>query len=153
MKFILNHNGNESVNLAFVKDFAIERVVYQDGDGSHVIAELDDDDDVTIKIFDSADADANFSAAKIYIAELVDKLNEGGAKFILSALGNEAVNLAFVNIFNIKQVVYNDAEKFCVTAVLSDESKEIISKEFDTVAEAEKFLAELVDKLNGGTNE
>lgn len=81
MKFILSENGNEAVNLAFVKDFAIERVVYQDGSAteSHVIAELDDDDDVTIKIFDSGDEEENFSAAKAYLADLVDKLN-GGAK-------------------------------------------------------------------------
>lgn len=81
MKFILSESGNEAINIAFVKDFAIERVVYQD-DGtteSHVIAELDDDSDITIKIFDSADADGNFSAAKAYIKELVDELN-GGAK-------------------------------------------------------------------------
>ncbi|MBQ7453480.1 MAG: hypothetical protein IJS69_00255 [Selenomonadaceae bacterium] len=79
MKFILTENGNEAVSLAFVKDFAIERVVYQDGGtcGSNVIAELDDDSDITIKIFDSADADANFSAAKAYLAKLVDELNGG----------------------------------------------------------------------------
>ena len=79
MKFILSESGNELINLAFVKDFAIERVVYEDGDGaeSHVIAELDDDSDITIKIFDSADADANFSAAKAYLAKLVDELNGG----------------------------------------------------------------------------
>ena len=151
MKFILVESGNEAVSLAFVKDFALERVAYQDGDTTNVIAELDDDDDVTIKIFDSADADENFSAAKAYIARLVEKLNVDGAKFILSALGNTAINLAFVNTFNIGQVVYNDTEKFCVAAVLSDESQKIISKEFDTAAEAEKYLAELVEQLNGGT--
>lgn len=79
MKFILSESGNELINLAFVKDFAIERVVYEDGDGaeSHVIAELDDDSDITIKIFDSADADGNFSAAKAYLAELAAELNGG----------------------------------------------------------------------------
>ena len=79
MKFILSESGNELINLASVKDFAIERVVYEDGDGaeSHVIAELDDDSDITIQIFDSADADANFSAAKAYLAKLVDELNGG----------------------------------------------------------------------------
>ncbi|MBQ3434786.1 MAG: hypothetical protein IJG24_07065, partial [Selenomonadaceae bacterium] len=113
MKFILTERGNEAISLAFVKDFAIERVVYQDNTtGSHVIAELDDDDDVTIKIFESEDADGNFSAAKAYIAKLIEKLNIDGAKFLLSASGNEAINLMFVNTFNIGQVVYNDAEKF-----------------------------------------
>ncbi|MBQ3444406.1 MAG: hypothetical protein IJG33_14315 [Selenomonadaceae bacterium] len=151
MKFILTERGNEAISLAFVKDFAIERVVYQDNTtGSHVIAELDDDDDVTIKIFESEDADGNFSAAKAYIAKLIEKLNIDGAKFLLSASGNEAINLMFVNTFNIGQVVYNDAEKFCVAAVLSDESQKTISKEFDTATEAEKFLAELVEQLNGG---
>lgn len=152
MKFILTESGNEAVSLAFVKDFAIERVIYRDDvNGSNVIAELDDDDDVTIKIFDSADTDGNFSAAKAYIARLVEELNVDDIKFILSASGNEAVNLAFVDTFNIGQVVYEDVEKFCVAAVLSDESQKIISEEFDTAADAEKFLAELVDKLNGGT--
>ena len=151
MKFILAEDGNEAVNLAFVKDFDIERIIYRDdASGSHMIAELDDDDDVTIKIFESEDADENFYASKDYIVRLAKKLNDGGAKFILSASGNEAVNLAFVKIFNIGQVVYNDAEKFCVAAVLSDESKKTISKEFDTATEAEKFLAELVEQLNGG---
>ena len=151
MKFILAEDGNEAVNLAFVKDFDIERIIYRDdASGSHMIAELDDDDDVTIKIFESEDADENFYASKDYIVRLAKKLNDGGAKFILSASGNEAVNLAFVKIFNIGQVVYNDAEKFCVAAVLFDESQKIISKEFDTTAEAEKFLAELVEQLNGG---
>ena len=148
MKFILTENGNEAVSLAFVKDFAIERVVYRDGAGSHVIAELDDDDDVTIKIFDSEDADGNFSAAKVYIAKLVEKLNVNGMKFVLTANGNEAVNLSLVNTFNIGQIVYESAKKFCVAAVLSDDTKEIISKEFDTADEAEKFLAELVEKIN-----
>ncbi|MBR3051967.1 MAG: hypothetical protein IKN16_03050 [Selenomonadaceae bacterium] len=154
MKFILTENGNEAVSLAFVKDFAIERVVYRD-DGtteSHVIAELDDDDDVTIKIFNSADTDGNFSTAKAYIAQLVEKLNVDEMKFILNKNDNEAVNLAFVDTFNIGQVVYNDAEKFCVAAVLSDESKKIISEEFDTDKDAKKFLAKLVEELNGGLN-
>lgn len=77
MKFILSENGNEVINLAFVKDFAVERVVYQDGGTteSHVIAELDDNSDVTIKIFDSGNAEENFSAAKAYLAELVEELN------------------------------------------------------------------------------
>ncbi len=81
MKFILSESGNKVINLAFIKDFAIERVVYQDGGSteSHVIAELEDDSDVTIKIFDSGNEEENFYAARIYLAELVDKLN-GGAK-------------------------------------------------------------------------
>ena len=80
MNFILDHNGTEAVNLAFVRSFAIERIVYQDGTATetHVTAELDDDSEVPIKIFDSADADVNFSAAKTYLAELVDELNGGG---------------------------------------------------------------------------
>ncbi|MBQ4403078.1 MAG: hypothetical protein II857_01580 [Selenomonadaceae bacterium] len=151
MKFILTENGNEAVSLAFVKDFAIERVVYQDCDGSHVIAELDDDDDATIKIFESEDADGNFSAAKAYIAELVGKLNVDGAKFILTASGNGAINLAFIDTFNVGKIVYEGAEKFCVEAVLSNETKKIVSREFDSADEAEKFLAELVEKINGGT--
>ena len=77
MKFILSESGNEAINLAFVRSFAIARIVYKDGgtNESHVIAELDNDSDVIVKIFDSADADKNFSAAKAYLAELVKELN------------------------------------------------------------------------------
>ena len=72
-------------------------------------------------------------------------------KFIFKNNGS-AINVAFVKSINIGKVVYEDEnnydEKFCVAVVLSDDTNEIISREFDTDGEAEKYFAELVENLN-----
>ena len=88
MKFILNDNNNEIINVAFVKKF----YAFQDcGRHGHtktfyVDAELIDNSItpykeaglfVTIATFDSGTAEENHNAAKAYLAELVDKLNGG----------------------------------------------------------------------------
>ena len=81
MKFIFSHKGFEAVNVAFIKRIAVEHVIYKDSKNEevHVTAELNDDSDVVLKIFDSENAEENLSAANAYLAELVDELN-GGAK-------------------------------------------------------------------------
>ena len=78
MKFVFDKNGYEAINIDFVRKIVVERVIYSDGGSTeaHVTAELVDEPDVVLKIFDSSDADENLKAAQAYLAELVEKLNE-----------------------------------------------------------------------------
>lgn len=80
MKFILNQKGSRAVNAAFVKRIVIsvERVICgetDEHDEAFVTAELEDDS-IMLCRFDSKDRDKNISAAKAYLAKLVDELNE-----------------------------------------------------------------------------
>ena len=80
MKFILDRNGVEAVNIAHVHRLAIERRIYEDGENEAcVVAEMDDDGeiDVDLKAFNFGNAEENFAAAKKYLAELVASLNGG----------------------------------------------------------------------------
>ncbi len=79
-------------------------------------------------------------------------------KFIMSKNGGEAVNVAFVRRFAIERRIYKDGEEeTCVVAEMDDDGEiEFDLKEFDSgnaeenFAAAKKYLAELVESLNGG---
>ena len=79
MNFIINDKGVEAVNVAFVKKFYIDRRIYDDGITSDVSvwAEMNDEDAVILKEFNSDNTDENISAAKKYLAELIKTLNGG----------------------------------------------------------------------------
>ena len=86
MKFILGKDGTLAINAAFVKTVYVEK---EDGATFNVIAEViaspvNEHDmtynyNATLATFDGKDAKANLSAAQTYLAELIDKLNGGGA--------------------------------------------------------------------------
>ena len=78
-------------------------------------------------------------------------------KFLLDYSGFEAINVDFVKKILVERIVYrNGRSEEQVTAELSD-GKEIILKIFDSEDSeensqaSEKYLAELVENLNGGT--
>ena len=79
MKFILNQKGSRAINAAYIKRIVInvERTVcgeIDEREEAFVTAELEDDSIILCR-FDSKDKDKNISAAKAYLAKLVDELN------------------------------------------------------------------------------
>ena len=78
-------------------------------------------------------------------------------KFILDEMGEEAINSAFVKKLYVNSITYSDGSNIaCIMAELSDEEDDVFVKEFDlgdtdeNFAAAKKYLAELVESLNGG---
>ena len=78
-------------------------------------------------------------------------------KFLLDEIGEEAINAAFVRKLYVNSITYSDGSNIaCVMAELSDEEDDVFVKEFDlgnaeeNFAAAKKYLAELVESLNGG---
>ena len=79
MKFLLDENGVESVNVALVKKFSVQRIFSEGWEETkyfRVAAEISGEDDaVILKSFKNEDEDKNFSDAKKYLADLIKKLN------------------------------------------------------------------------------
>ena len=77
MKFLFDKNGVEAVNVAMVRKFYVEQMVFKDGESmACVVAELpDEEEEIILKEFDSEDEEKNFSDAKKYLADLVKILN------------------------------------------------------------------------------
>jgi hypothetical protein len=83
MKFIFDKNGVEAVNIAEIKKIFIERISDESWEETkyfQVAASVSfEDAEIILEEFKSEDEDQNFSDAKKYLAELIQKLN-GGAK-------------------------------------------------------------------------
>ncbi len=79
MKFLLDENGVEGVNVELVKKFSIQRIFSEGWEETkyfRVAAEISgEDDDVILKSFKADDEDKNFSDAKKYLADLIKNLN------------------------------------------------------------------------------
>ena len=78
MKFIMDIEREEAINVASVKRLYADQVNSDDSHVAYVMAQLfDEKDDIYLKEFYSGDKDENFAAAKKYLAELVASLNGG----------------------------------------------------------------------------
>lgn len=77
MRFFISENGERAANIAAVE----ELVLHHANSGWQVKALLENENEfnaaTVLKTFNSGDADADFTAAKKYLAELVASLNGG----------------------------------------------------------------------------
>ena len=77
MKFLLDSDGEVALNTAFIKSL---NVFYYE-DSYQILAKLEDDEyageGTILKEFNTGNEDADYTAAKIYLAKLVESLNGG----------------------------------------------------------------------------
>ncbi|MBQ7705381.1 MAG: hypothetical protein IJT73_08160 [Selenomonadaceae bacterium] len=77
INFIVYEDGEAAINISFIKNLLIERMIFQDSELTCVVAELSDkDDEIILQEFDSGDEEKDLEDAKIYLADLMKNLNE-----------------------------------------------------------------------------
>ena len=85
--FIFDKNGVEAVNIAEIKKIFIERISDESWEETkyfQVAASLSfEDAEIILEEFKSEDEDKNFSDAKKYLAELIQKLNLNGKHYLI----------------------------------------------------------------------